>query len=48
MSTIRQKIKGLLREGVYHQDQLFLLLYPNYPGHYSRLRDIISEEKNNA
>lgn len=48
MSEIRTKIRRLMREGIYHQDELFALLYPYYNGHYSRLRAIIAEEKNYA
>lgn len=46
MGDFRIKIRQLLKEGVYHQDTLFLLLYPHYPGHYSKLREMIAEEKN--
>lgn len=45
---VRQEVRKLLREGVYHQDDLFARLYPTYFGHYSVLRNIISEEKNNG
>jgi len=44
----RNAIRGLLRQGVYHQDELFRRVYPEYKGHYSKLRDIIQEEKNDA
>lgn len=44
----RVKIRELLKEGIYHQDKMFLLLYPHFDGHYSTLRHIINEEKNNA
>lgn len=48
MIDVRTQIRKLMKEGVYHQDSIYQLLYPNYPGHYSRLRAIIAEEKNNA
>lgn len=44
----RNMIRGLLRQGVYHQDDLFRRVYPVYDGHYSKLREIIQEEKNDA
>ena len=42
----RVKVRRLMKEGVFHQDKLFALLYPHYDGHYSKLRQIISEVKN--
>lgn len=48
MDPVRYKIRDLLQQGIYHQDELFSILYPVYEGHYSKLRDIITEEKNNA
>lgn len=48
MADVRTQIRELLNAGIYHQDSIFKILYPNWPGHYSRLRAIISEEKNNA
>lgn len=47
-TAVRGRIRRLMREGVYHQLTLFNVLYPEYKGHYSRLRSIIAEEKNNA
>ena len=44
--TLKQKIRALMNEGVYHQDELFRLIYPHYNGHYSILRKQIAEEKN--
>ena len=46
--AIRYEIRRLLKEGVYHQNELFSDLYPVYEGHYAKLREIISEEKNYA
>jgi len=46
--TLRQKIRELMKEGVYHQNDLFRIIYPTYNGHYSVLRRVIAEEKNNA
>lgn len=48
MSNTQARIKSLIGQGVYHQDKLFATLYPTYKGHYSRLRDLIAKEKNNA
>lgn len=48
MSTVREQVRGLLRSGVYDYDRIFNTLYPSYKGHYSKLRSIIAEEKNNA
>ena len=45
---MRNEIRSLLKQGIYHQEEIFRRLYPTFPGHYSRLRDMISEEKNNA
>lgn len=44
----REMVKGLLRRGIYDYDEIFNTLYPVYNGHYSKLRSIIAEEKNNA
>jgi len=46
--VIRDKVQRLMQEGIYHQIELFALLYPHFDGHYSKLRQIIAEEKNNA
>lgn len=46
--TVRYEIRRLMGEGIYHQDELFNILYPVYQGHYSVLREIINEEKNYA
>jgi hypothetical protein len=46
--AVRYEIRNLMKQGIYHQEELFALLYPIYAGHYSVLRDIISEEKNYA
>lgn len=46
--AVRYEIRRLLKEGVYHQDDLFSVLYPVYMGHYAKLREIIAEEKNYA
>jgi hypothetical protein len=46
--AVRYEVRRLMKEGVYHQDDLFNILYPVYEGHYARLRNIIAEEKNNA
>lgn len=48
MLTLREKIRLLMAEGVYDQNDLFRLIYPTYKGHYSVLRAVIAEEKNNA
>lgn len=45
MKALRKKIRELLDEGIYHQEDLFVLLYPTFPGHYSKLRQLIAEEK---
>lgn len=42
----RSKVKELMDAGVYDQNTIFSILYPTYEDHYSRLRDIISEAKN--
>jgi hypothetical protein len=44
----RNRIRNLMKEGIYHQDELFAILYPEYEGHYSKLRQLISEVKNNG
>ncbi len=46
--AVRYEIRNLLKQGIYHQDELFAILYPVYAGHYSVLREIIAEEKNFA
>lgn len=46
--AVRYEIRRLMSEGIFHQEELFEILYPVYEGHYSVLRDIISEEKNYA
>ena len=46
--AIRYEVRRLMKEGIYHQDELFDILYPIYQGHYSVLREIIAEEKNYA
>ena len=48
MDPVRYEIRDLLKQGIYHQDELFAILYPVYSGHYSKLRAIIAEEKDNA
>lgn len=45
---MEKQIRSLLRQGVYHQDDIFNRLYPHFPGHYSRLREMIAKEKNNS
>lgn len=45
---MEHQIRALLKQGIYHQDEIFNRLYPTFKGHYSRLRDMISKEKNNA
>lgn len=47
-SAVRYEIRRLIKQGVYHQDELFGILYPVYNGHYAKLREIIAEEKNYA
>lgn len=47
-SAIRFEVRRLIKQGVYHQMDLFSKLYPLYNGHYAKLREIISEEKNHA
>lgn len=47
-NALRYEIRRLLKEGIYHQDELFAILYPVYTGHYSVLREAIAEEKNYA
>jgi hypothetical protein len=44
----RTKIKSLMAEGMYDQEELFKTLYPYFTGHYSVLRRMIAEEKNNG
>lgn len=44
--TLTNKIRKLIREGVYDQNEIFKRLYPEYRGHYSTLRDRISWVKN--
>jgi hypothetical protein len=46
--ALRFEIRRLLKEGVYHQNDLFDILYPMCALHYSQLRKIIHEEKGNA
>lgn len=47
-NAVRYEIRRLMAEGIFHQEELFELLYPVYQGHYSVLRDVIAEEKNYA
>jgi hypothetical protein len=45
---MRQKVKDLIALGMFDQNTLFATLYPTWRGHYSTLRNIISEVKNNG
>lgn len=40
------EVRRLLKNGVYDQNTIFNKLYPEYMGHYSVLRNIISRIKN--
>lgn len=44
----RLEIRILMNNGIYHQDELFRRIYPTYIGHYSKLRELIAEEKHYA
>lgn len=46
--TLTNKIKKMLNEGIYDQNEIFRQLYPTYRGHYSTLRDKIAWVKNYA
>lgn len=46
MNKLEREIRHLLKCGVYCQHEIFNRMYPSYMGHYSRLRDKISEVKN--
>jgi len=46
MVTAKERVRELLASGLYDQNKIFNLLYPTWTKHYSVLRDIISEEKN--
>lgn len=48
MTNVREKVRRLIDEGVYDQNEIFRLLYPTYNGHYSVLRKVIAMEKNNG
>lgn len=43
---MHKTVKEMIGAGVFNQHQIFNMLYPTYRGHYSKLRDIISEVKN--
>ena len=43
---VHNQIKSLIRAGVNCQHEIFNALYPTFRGHYSRLRDMIAEVKN--
>ena len=43
---VKKEVKALIASGVYDQNTIFNKLYPIYTGHYAKLRDIISEVKN--
>jgi len=43
---MRETIKQMISAGVFNQHQIFNTLYPTYNGHYAKLRDLISEVKN--
>lgn len=43
---IKEKVRGLIKDGLYDQHAIFNTLYPTFTGHYSRLRNLISEVKN--
>lgn len=45
---VEDKVKQYFKIGVYDQHRIFSLIYPTFNGHYSHLRNIISEVKNNA
>lgn len=45
---MHNKIKQLMKAGVYNQHVIFDTLYPTYGGHYSTLRNLIAEVKNNG
>lgn len=46
--TLREKIRELMKQGIYDQNELFRLLYPHYNGHYSVLRKVIALEKHDG
>lgn len=46
--ALRSEIRRLMDDGIYHQEELFSIIYPVYRGHYSKLREVIAEEKNYA
>lgn len=46
LQGVKDRVKDLISVGVYDQHKIFRILYPTFNGHYSHLRDIISEVKN--
>lgn len=45
---LRKEVRHYVKCGVHCQHELFNRIYPTFTGHYSTLRDVISEVKNNA
>lgn len=45
-TQVRTLVREMLKAGVTDQHLIFEKIYPLYVGHYSRLRDLISEVKN--
>lgn len=41
----QKEIRGLIKNGVYNQHEIFNRLYPLWNGHYSTLRNMISTIK---
>lgn len=44
MSLIKE-VKNLMDRGIYHQDDIFSILYARHPVHYSRIREAIHDAK---
>jgi hypothetical protein len=47
-STVRAEVNLLINNGIFDQNEIFNRLYPTYIGHYSKLRDLIAEVKNDG
>lgn len=47
-NDVKKDVKLLLSNGIYCPREIFNRLYPTYVGHYSTLRNVIAEVKNES
>jgi hypothetical protein len=44
---MENRIKNLIKQGIFHQDELFRIVYAEFPIHYSKVREAIHAAKTN-